>query len=108
MLIAVGKLCIGKNNNTKYLSLFSSITSQSNILIPYLMIYKLLINWVRMGTNRFSYLHHKNKNYMRYFRIGTVQSFKDLCEHHFSAIKDILIDRTVVFGGTESGLSLGK
>ena len=31
-----------------------------------------------------------------------------MCEHHFSAIKDILFDRTVVFAGTEGGLSLGN
>ena len=31
-----------------------------------------------------------------------------MCEHHFSAVKDVLFDRTVVFGGTEGGLSLGN
>ena len=43
-----------------------------------------------------------------FYRIGTVNSFKNLCDHHFATVKDILCDRTIIFGGTESGLSLGN
>ena len=39
-------------------------------------------------------------------RIGTVNSLTDLCEHHYSTVKDILKGRTIVIGGTGSGLSL--